>query len=254
MHFNFQGTYLKALWVFSVLPLSVPVIVGLVAGAYFFTSRATPEAPPPDFLNVALAVVVFYAILQLLIIPYISKQTNQYLANNLRFGTAQFSADMPIGALFRNLFEAALFIIFPFLFLLLVFAGESSHEILAGLFNGEAVLPLLALYLGTAVYFLFYAAGVRNIAFNATEIEGGHKLSSDVPRFGYAWVIISNLLASVFTIGLLIPWAAVRSWRYLVERTAIDTPGLEQFVADQEAQGNVVAAEYLDIDGIDFGL
>ena len=99
------------------------------------------------------------------------------------------------------------------------------------------------------------SAGVRNIAFNATRIEGGHRFLSGVPRFGYAWVLISNFVVSVISIGLMIPWAAVRTWRYLAYFSALETTtGLDRFVADQEPEGNVAAAEYLDIDGIDFGL
>ena len=105
-----------------------------------------------------------------------------------------------------------------------------------------------------AIYF-FYQAGVRNIAYNATQLEGGHEMKSTLSRFRYVWIILSNFVLTVMSMGLMRPWAAVRTWRYKVVNSAVMAAGpLDQFIDEQGELGNVAAAEYLDIDGIDFGL
>ena len=110
-------------------------------------------------------------------------------------------------------------------------------------------------YISIFAIFFFYQAGVRNIAYNATQIEGGHEMKSTLSRFRYVWIILSNFVLTIMTIGLMRPWAAVRTWRYLANNSAVMAAGsLDQFIDEQGESGNVAAAEYLDIDGIDFGL
>lgn len=59
----------------------------------------------------------------------------------------------------------------------------------------------------------------------------------------------------VFTVGLARPWAAVRSWRYLADHTAMTGPDtLDHFIDSMAEAGPATAAEFLDIEGIDFGI
>ncbi len=254
IRFGFEGSYGKALWVFVVLPLIVPVVFGGVAAGVLYFSGGVSGYPSQEALTALVVVGIGFLVAMIFIIPYISKQTNTYIANGMKFGAARFTADIGLRSLYRNLGLA----IVVLLGVGVVVAALSGLFWLSGGGIGAAVfsqVAIFAVYVSVLVAYLAYAAGVRNIAFNATSIEGGHQLLSGIPRFGYAWIIISNLLVSVATIGLMIPWAAVRTWRYLSYYSALETTeGLDKFVSDQEPAGNVAAAEYLDIDGIDFGL
>ena len=265
VHFGFVGSYGRALWVFAILPLLVPLVFGGLALGYFFTKGVDSSQLYGEDIAIYGVLGGLFMIATVLITPVISKQTNSYIANGMRFGAASFHADIRLGALYRNLGVALLGLIGVLVaaaiiggagFFVLGASVESAGAGAAGFAGLEITqIVFIVIYVSVPVAYLMYSAGVRNIAFNATEIEGGHGLLSGVPRLGYAWIVISNLLVSVLTIGLMIPWAAIRTWRYLVEYSAVDTAsGLDQFVADQEAEGNVIAAEYLDIDGIDFGL
>lgn len=254
VRFGFVGSYGRAFWVFVVLPLFVPVVFGGLLAGYFYSrgedafSFSVSNMVVPGVLGIGF-LAAFVAI-----IPYISKQTNSYIANGMRFGTAEFNADLSLSLLYRNLGFSLLVLIVSVLVLGIIgyLASLTAGGIAAA---GLSQLGVAVFYISIAVAYLMYAAGVRNIAFNATRIAGQHELLSGVPRQGYAWIIITNLIVSVLTVGLMIPWAAVRTWRYLSNYSAVEsTAPLDQFVADQEAEGNVAAAEYLDIDGIDFGL
>ena len=255
VHFSFDGSYGSAFWVFVVLPLIVPVVFGALIFGYIYSSGSTPLANP-NFLFIIVGLSILGLIAYLAIIPYISKQVNMYIANRTRFGTAKFEADISLSLLGRNLIVPAIVGLGPILLLSII--GYSALQGSGGgilFLAGSAGQVLIAVtYIAIIVGFLMYSAGVRNIAFDASILEGGHRLRSSVSRGAYAGIMVSNLIVSVLTIALMVPWAAVRTWRYLADNTAIQSPGLDQFVADQEAQGSVVAAEYLDIDGIDFGL
>ena len=116
------------------------------------------------------------------------------------------------------------------------------------------IVPV-SVYAVLLVSFSFYAAGVRNIAFNSTELEGGVRLHSKVGRLRYVWILFSNLVAIILSLSLLSAWSSVRYWRYLSGATSLTVSGtLDHFVGARAAEGNVAAAEFMDIEGFDFGL
>ena len=82
-----------------------------------------------------------------------------------------------------------------------------------------------------------------------------HELSSDLNKLRYVWILVSNLVATIFTVGLLRAWAVIRTWRYLADHTHMRTSGsLDNLVAEVGAEGRAASAEFFDIQGIDFGL
>ncbi len=67
-----------------------------------------------------------------------------------------------------------------------------------------------------------------------------------------AWIGTSNLLAQVFTLGLLTPWAAVRRTSYLLRGVSVQTTsGLDDFSADAAPAGSALgeaAHEFFNFD------
>jgi uncharacterized membrane protein YjgN (DUF898 family) len=52
---------------------------------------------------------------------------------------------------------------------------------------------------------VFDRAGSRNIAYNATFLRGGHRLGSRLGRLRMLWIGVSNLAATMVSLGLLRP-------------------------------------------------
>ena len=260
VHFNFEGAYGAAFWVFVVLPLLVPIgVLALGAIMYFSVSNGLTGAGSSALIfqkvYSIMAMVIVFAIAQIAIIPYISKKVNEYIGNRTRYGSAEFATHMQLSAIYKNLGIVLLCVGLPFV--LLIFAAYniqtsgSAGFISTGL-SQVGIFVLYAVFIGGGV---FYAAGVRNIAYNGTTLDGVHKLKSTLSRLKYTIIIITNFLAIIVSIGLLRPWTAVRTWRYLADNSALEINGsMDGFIAGQEESGNVVAGEYLDIEGIDFGL
>ena len=127
--------------------------------------------------------------------------------------------------------------------------GTLTAGILALIYVG--LLPLVLLYVTVG---LLYHAGSRNVAFEETVIDGQHALASSINRWRYTWIAISNFAATVASLGLLRPWAAVRMAHYLAACTALDTVGsLDEYVDTVEHEGAAVGQEYMDVEGLDFG-
>ncbi len=79
-------------------------------------------------------------------------------------------------------------------------------------------------------------------------------LDSRVSRRRYLAIAVTNFLATVFTLGLMRPWAAVRMAQYMAASTSLIAAGsLDDFVAGEADPGAAAAAEYLDVEGFDFG-
>ncbi len=256
VHFSFQGSYGKALWVFIVLPLATLLFILAPPAIVAISTGALDGGLVGIYGNLTSIIVVSLigVAMALLMIPYTSKKGNEYIANGMRFGTAGFSAELAYKALLANLGVTLFAVLVP----LLVLAGMTAW--IFSSFTSDALeqpvqLVVVLGYLVIIAGFVFYGSGVRNIAFTNTTIEGGHSLASAVPRLGYVWVVVSNFFVSIITVGLMIPWAAIRRWNYLANHTAVESEtGLDTFIEGQQPDGNVAAAEYLDIDGIDFGL
>lgn len=226
---SFEGNYWSALGVFIGMPILASITLGILS-------------------------------------PVASRMAANYIGNNTKLGTARFRTDANIGDLYANWFSSIGFAIAAAIALAIaggVFGGGiatvgvlfddlSIQELMMG---GGVVGAMVGAYGAVFLSLIFYAAGTRNIAFNGTALEGGHRLVSNVSRVRYTWILFSNLIVTILTFTLMRPWAAIRTWRYLMAGSAIVTAGsLDQFVDEQAGKGAVTAAEFFDIEGIDFGL
>jgi uncharacterized membrane protein YjgN (DUF898 family) len=200
-----------------------------------------------------------------LLFPVASRMQQRYIASNTRWGSGTFAFESPLGPFYRNLFATLGFAI------LAGFAFGVAGGFAGAILNGEiataeiseeerlGLLTLASVFLITLptllVTAIFYAAGVRNLGFRATTLDGRHRLVSAVSRLRYVWILVSNLILTMLTAFLYRPWASLRTWQYLAGATALATRGtLDGIVETEQQKGNVGASQYLDIDGFSFGI
>lgn len=194
--------------------------------------------------------------------PFASRWLYRYIFNNLRYGDRAFETDPKIGALYR--------VWLPAFLLMIVGAAVGAVVGIFGYYGAEGLEDataepemrlILAIYGALIPAFLlwgiaaiFYRIGVRNVVMNATRFDTRHSLFSDLGRLRYFWIVVSNLVVSVVTFGLMRPWAAVREHRYVIEHSGIVVDGeLDDVISSMQASGSAVTAEYLDLEGFDFG-
>ncbi|RKE86119.1 DUF898 family protein [Rhizobium sp. AG855] len=194
--------------------------------------------------------------------PFASRWLYGYIFNNLRYGDRKFQADPKIGALYRVWLPAFLLMLVGaaiggFLGMMAYYSlegvedtmDEPQVQIILAIYG--ALIPALVLW---SVAAIFYRVGVRNVVMNSSTFDGRHPLFSDLGRLRYLWILLSNLVVSVVTFGLMRPWAAVREHRYVVTHSGIVVDGeLGDVVSSIQESGSAVTAEYLDLEGFDFG-
>ena len=201
-----------------------------------------------------------------ILVPLASRWMYRYIGNNLRYGGRSFATDPRLGEIYKTWLFSALIVILGLLIIGAVVIANLS--LLVALIDGTTtvapelqaslfflgVIGYIAVFLSFGIAALFYRAGVRNIAWSATVFDDRHALRSDLPRLGYVWVAISNVVVTIVTLGLMRPWAAVRMARYVNVHTAVRFDGdVGEIFASVEQEGSAVGAEFMDFEGFDFG-
>ncbi len=198
--------------------------------------------------------------------PLASRWTYRYIGNNMRYGTKAFTTDPGLGAIYKTWFLSALIILLGLLIIgFVVFINMSI--VFAVIDNPQGIPPelqvpmivmgvigYLVVLLSFGIAALVYHAGLRNVAWSSTVFDGKHSLKSDLSRFGYVWVTLTNVLVTLLTLGLMRPWAAVRMARYVNTHTAVRFSGdVGEVFAIVQKDGSAVGAEFMDFEGFDFG-
>lgn len=252
-----------------VLLLSLFFVPWLVARGLRFSARVTSYRNVRfDFVGTtggAFKAFILGGILTFLTLgllaPLASRWVGRYVGSNMRFGGKAFATNPAFGPLYRGLFLGLALALVVGLVVMAIVMGtlRLAPEILNPAdiqFWHWAVL--VAGYVGTASFYaiitLFYGAAVRNAVWRSTIFDRKHRFNSGLSRGRYTWIAISNFLATVVTLGLLRPWAAVRMARYKWERTGVTIVGtVGTLMSDIEAQSSAVGAEFMDFEGFDFG-
>ncbi|NKK63989.1 DUF898 family protein [Rhizobium leguminosarum bv. viciae] len=216
------------------------------------------------FVSVILGSLVAVVSLGLLA-PLASRWLNRYVFNNLRYGNRPFHTDPRIGALYGALVVPALMVV---LGAVLVFTLGSTMIGWLQAYNAGAVrsdlgdaLTAFGLYAILFSFFivyglagLIYRADIHNMVWSSTWIDRRHKLRSDLSPVRFAWIVVSNVVVTLLTLGLMRPWAAVRLARYMAEHTAIRIEGeIGEVFTQFEASGTAIGSEYMSMEGFDFG-
>ena len=221
VRFDYNGGYFGSLWFFFVLPLLGFISLGIL-------------------------------------MPLASKGMREYMARRHSFGAARFSAAGSLASYYGAGFKTVLLGLF---FCALVATGAffllgdslaaltrsqmSVDDLERAMEGPQAISIIYAVPL--ILFFLFiitggyYRALTRNIIIGSLRLQGGVRFRSHVSGIGLAWIILSNLVLSVATLGLLMPWAQVRQYRYLTSNTEIrPIADMQSFVDRQSRAGSSI--------------
>ncbi len=190
-----------------------------------------------------------------LFMPVASKHYYEHFSNNHAFGVSKFHSKLGIGPFYQAfaltvyLAVAAYVLLLALLFFFLVDDRfiENLDAYLPYFVWSALLLPLM-IVLGNVAYFAF----CRNILMRNLELSDKVSFKSDLDPLEYLWIVFSNMLAIVFSLGFLIPWAAIRKYRYLCEHTSYLIIGDESKFIDEEAKlVHSFGEEFADLEGFE---
>ena len=216
----------------------------------------------------AARVYILYPILSiftlLLTWPLVHRARDYFIVNNHTFGGKHFTTKFSAGDIYGVFLTAiAIFIgsmvsLFAIAFVLLFILGlavgqhfnpaEFRHSPFAA---GASVLVFFA---AIAFYltFLFIATAVQiyirvksmNLSIDNAVLDGGHELRSELEVMPMAWIVFTNGLLILLTIGLYYPWAMVRLTRYEYSCFALQAASnLDEFTSEAMATQGAIGEE-----------
>lgn len=197
--------------------------------------------------------------------PFADRARRNFAISHHSLGKSRFTLDAGIGP-----FYAAFFAFLGIILIVLALSLASAMPVIMALVSDIRLLEndafllsnmllIVQAYIGVIAAFVIagivYTAIIRNILFGSTWIEGGHRLRSTVSVPRYLWISLSNALAIILTLGLMLPWAKVRMARYLAQQTQVIVNGdLDDFIGDIIPEGGAFGDAYTDLEAIDVGL
>jgi uncharacterized membrane protein YjgN (DUF898 family) len=165
-----------------------------------------------------------------LLTPYMLYRQKRFVVENSSYGSTRFA----FSARLKDFYILSLKVVLGFVALaalvgLIVALSGVGQAVVAGatgrmLPKGMALIPMFSLPL---VYFLMMVYGqtaLANLSWNGTRLGSGGFRSTLRTR-DMALLFVTNALAILFSLGLMIPWATIRLARYRFERLELETAG-----------------------------
>lgn len=199
-------------------------------------------------------------------LPYADRARRRFIVNNHRLGKTPFSFAAPISKFYMAALAAIAWVLVVGAVLGFVLMQSGIFDgLFASLDTMEPQAPAnqlwttLATYAGLFVVIApagaLYYAMTRNIIFNHTTLGGAHAFHSTVPPLRYVWIVVTNAIAIIGSLFLLLPWAQIRKARFLAEHTEILIGGsLDEFVNAMQEESNAIGDAYGDIEGLDLDI
>jgi uncharacterized membrane protein YjgN (DUF898 family) len=269
---NFGGPKVVAVWI-VVFVVALP---WLVKSSFRFNARNT------SYRNVRfdfhggyggafwafVAWPVFTVLSLLTLLPLAHRARDYYNINNHSFSSKSFEAEISGGALYAIYLQALGMIAGAIIVAVLIFSVSGAMAVLASgsLKPGQTpqfgVAPMVfmagAIFLYFAI-FLFASAFIQaktfNLAVSSSRLDGKLQLEANLSPFAMLWLIVSNLIVVLLTLGLMYPWARIRQTRYITERLAITGPAnLNGYTSTAASQSGAIGEEVAGFFDIDFGL
>ena len=187
--------------------------------------------------------------------PILKARQKRFTVDNHRYGTQAFHFNALNGDFFPPYLKAFGLIILWYLLaaavMFTVFQNVHINPHHPSQWPFYAVAALM--YFGVFCVAIYVATRVNNLVYNNTDI-GGNRLHSTLRARDMISIYLTNTLAILCSVGMLIPWAMVRLARYRASRlTLLSVGNLDTFTASHAGEESAAASELDAVFDIDIG-
>ncbi len=212
-----------------------------------------------------------------LLFPFAHQRIKEYQHDKASFGQSQFSFHGKISEFYKVYLKTFLMLCLPAGLILgvvfAIFSGalmdifELGVEDLSesGSYATQAVLGLfilagLLLVFFTASIFIrpYFNARMQNLVWNNTTLgegESAHHFVSNVKARQLFFIMFTNFLLVIITLGFYRPFAVIRLMKYQIESVSMISQGsLDEFAAQEGAAVSALGDEAADMFDVDFAL
>lgn len=115
-------------------------------------------------------------------------------------------------------------------------------------------LAVILFYLSLGFLMVYLQTSITNLVWSNTHL-GDHRFESTLRTTQMLWIHVSNTIAIVLSVGLLIPWATIRKVRYRLDNLKLLAAGeLDDFVAGEQETVAAAGGEIADFFDFDLGI
>lgn len=185
--------------------------------------------------------------------PYFAFRRNAFLIDHSKYGTTPFKFDMRVS--WKDFY--AIYIKSALLAIVLFVGGALIMVILPRVMpppiNPNIFFPLLLLLLYLSVL-AYQKTLITNLVWSNLVI-GNSRFESTLHAGRMIKLYLSNALAILMSLGLLIPWVRIRMTRYRLDHITLWAVGdLDEFIASQQSEVSAAGEEISEFFDIDVGI
>ncbi len=252
LRFGFDGTIGGAYATF--VPLMLMVVAPTLTLA---VAQGTLDmANPPTTLPVSYSIAIFFV---LVLAPWFYFRLRAYQHRNARLGTTPFAFDGRARAAYWIAFKLFLLGI-GFLVVGAIVGSLVGFPLYFALRHLDRAGAMIGGVAGIAVGYLFILSGgsqsialVQNYVWNHSALGAG-RFTSRVGLAHLWWLVFSNLLLTLVTLGFFWPFAVVRSMRYRIGCVSWDGDSSALIARAGEDRSGATGEETADLFGLDLAL
>lgn len=199
-----------------------------------------------------------------LLMPYVIKRIDSYIHSNISYGDKPLTVNLKgetyyLTALICFVVSSITMVVFMGilgLFGLNLIDIENQQNL-----ENSAAMVMLPIFM-TIAYVLMIAivsavwhAAIRNHIFDNSHFEGVATFKSELKPIPFAVLLLTNMLAIVFSLGLAYPWTKVRTSKMLADVTNVTIyPGALNLIDTEQDQQSSFAEEAANVFDIDLSL
>ncbi len=274
VRFSFMGNLKPAYIIYMLIPVLGYAAAALLAFGSLLPMSNIDEGTNPAFAFLVFAVGIIAAIaLGIYIIGLFTKKAAEYQIGQTKFGQGDFFININTKKFIKIQLKRVLIIIGGLL-LLSILSGLLLASAMSGGFDFNNIssdieradtsplfiVGFLVIYFGFIATFLFATAysfsRQRQYLFANTTLDRAITFESTVRARGYFYILLTNMLLVLFTIGLAMPWAKVRVARYIADNSWIEASEIDinHYLTQKEKEQSALGEEIGDVLDIDVGI
>ena len=198
-----------------------------------------------------------------LAMPYVMHRQRRFITDRSRFGTTNFKFDGEIG-FFYVVYIIAYLVQLGLIVVVAVMAGGLT---LLGIEGGASVENegppvgfIIAMVLGYVVMIALFTlitvaitTLIANHSWSRTQL-GQVRFNLDLKVGKMLWLQLSNLFLIIVSLGLFIPWAKIRTTRYVLSRYTVFADSLDKYVAAEAENVSAIGSEIGDVFDLDISI
>ena len=214
-------------------------------GTYWKTFALMWLAMPAMFISLGL------------LVPAVSRWAGQYYVRKHTFGTTFFHENMKLSPFFKAYLLVATIPVVIIVALVIAFFNIPDQLFL----TAPEMLEIFMLLGGIGVIFVIFVAYTiyrtitRNIIVGSMALGSAVKFKSDLKPGRVVWIILSNIIVIILTLGLAKPWADIRIFRYMAENTSYAfATSADEFIDEEQSKMSAFGEEFAEFEDLDFSL